>query len=150
MNSAAIPNPALQGVQFVIGRWQTAGTHPYTPGVTLHGESVFEWIEGGAFLKMQTHLDDERFPAGIAIFGSDDATKQCFMLYFDERGVSRKYDVSVGDHEVSWSRITPEFSQRFAVAASPGGQGMVGKGTMSKDGGPWEADLSLEYTHLES
>jgi hypothetical protein len=30
--------------------------------------------------------------AATPIFGSDDATGEYFMLYFDERGVSRKYD----------------------------------------------------------
>lgn len=94
---AAIPNPTLKLLGILVGEWNTVGTHPYIPNTTLHGRSSFQWIEGGAFLLWQSETDEVGIPSGIAIFGSDDETEEYFMLYFDERKVSRKYDVSIRD-----------------------------------------------------
>jgi hypothetical protein len=48
---------------------------------------------------------------GVAIFGSDDGAERIYMLYFDERGVSRTYDVTVGVKEMTCRRDHPKFSQ---------------------------------------
>jgi len=90
-HEAAIPNPTLDSLKGLIGEWKTVGTHPYFPGTTFHGQTSFEWIEGGAFLIMHSEIEEPGIPSGIAIFGSDDATGEYFMTYFDERKVSRKY-----------------------------------------------------------
>src|SRR5581483_8711010 len=90
-HEAAIPNPALKPWSILVGEWETVGKHRLVPD-TLHGHASFEWLEGGAFLMMYSEIDEPGVPTGIAIFGSDDATKEFFMLYFDERGVSRKYE----------------------------------------------------------
>lgn len=146
MGSASRPNPALERLGFLVGKWRTTGKHPMVPGATLHGEVSFELIEGGAFIVMRSRMDDARFPAGIAIFGSDDGTGEYFMLYFDERGVSRKYDVGIDDHSWRWWRNAPELSQRFAVTVSADRRTMEGRGQLSRDGSTWEGDLDLTYT----
>ena len=87
VNEAAKPNPALAPFGVLVGTWTTVGTHPMVPGTTFHGRTVFEWIEGGAFLVMRTRIDEPEIPSGISIFGTDDATHACSMIYFDERGV---------------------------------------------------------------
>src|SRR6266498_4053098 len=94
---ASIPIPALESFRVLIGNWNTTGTHGLVPDTILHGRTSFEWLENGAFLVMRSEIDDPRFPSGIAIFGSDDTAEQYFMLYFDERGVSRKYEVTLHD-----------------------------------------------------
>lgn len=143
---ANIPNPALAPFRPLIGIWKTTGRHPFFPDAALHGRTSFEWMEGGAFLMMRSEIDEPQIPSGIALIGSDDTTGAFSMLYFDERGVSRHYEVSVGDGVVSWSRNTPEFSQRFVCTPSADGRSMTGKGEMSRDGQPWEKDLELSYT----
>jgi hypothetical protein len=40
----------------------------------------------------------------MAVIGSDDAAATYFMLYFDERGVSRKYDVTMTGNVLTWWR----------------------------------------------
>ena len=84
-SEALKPNPALKALEGLVGRWETLGTHPYLPAKTLHGRATFEWIEEGAFLMMRSEIDEPEIPSGVAIFGSDDATGDFFMLYFDER-----------------------------------------------------------------
>src|SRR5258708_3628175 len=125
---ALIPNPALKPFAVLIGQWQTTGSHPYLPGTVLHGRTSFEWLEGGAFLIMRSEIDEPRFPNGIEIFGSDDLAKKFFMFHFDERGVSRKFDVTVAENHFTWWRDEPSFSQRNVVAIENDGNMIVSKG----------------------
>ncbi len=148
-HEASIPNPALKPLSALVGNWRTVGTHPLVPGTTFHGHTTFEWLEGGAFLIMHSEIDEPAIPSGIAIFGSDDATGEFFMLYFDERGVSRKYDVAFREHTFTWWRNAPGFSQRFSGALVDDGRTIIGKGELSKDGALWEGDLELTYTRAE-
>ena len=148
-HEAAIPNPALQPFAVLAGEWKTVGTHPLVPNTTLHGHSSFKWIEGGAFLIWYSEIDKEGFPAGTAIFGSDDATTVFFMMYFDERKVSRKYEVSFQDDILKWWRNAPSFSQRYTWTITNNGNTIIGKGELSKDGTTWEKDLELTYTRVK-
>lgn len=90
-----------------------------------------------------------KVPKGIAIFGSDDTIREYFMLYFDERKVSRKYDVSFQNNILKWWRNSPEFSQRYTWTLADDGNTIIGKGELSKDGTTWEKDLDLTYTRVK-
>ena len=148
-NEAAKPNPALQPLNALVGTWITIGTHPLVPGTTFHGRTSFAWIEGGAFLIMHSQIDEPEIPSAIAIFGSDDATGECTMLYFDERGVSRRYVVSVRDNVLRWWRDAPGFSQRNTSTISADGRTIASRGEYSRDGTTWEPDLELTYTRAD-
>ena len=145
-NEAAKPNPALAPLGVLVGTWNTVGTHPLVPGKTFHGRTAVEWIEGGAFLIMRSQIDEPEIPSGIAILGTDDATGECAMLYFDERGVSRRYEASFRDSEWRWWRNAPGFSQRFVGSVAADGRTIVSHGEFSRDGEHWEPDLALTYT----
>jgi hypothetical protein len=145
---ALIPNPTLQPFGALVGEWQTTGSHPYVPGTTFHGRTTFDWIEGGAFLIMHSEIDESDIPSGVAILGSDDAAKKYFMLYFDERGVSRKYNVTMIGDQLTWWRDEPSFSQRFTITIEDEGNKMVSKGEVSRDGAAWEKDLALTYVRV--
>lgn len=118
------------------------------PGKVLHGHTSFKWLEGGAFMIMHSSIEEEEFPAGIAIFGSDDLAEEYTMAYFDEREVSRKYISTLKDNVWKWWRNDPEFSQRFTCTITDDGNTIVSKGEMSRNGIPWEKDLELTYTRI--
>jgi hypothetical protein len=148
-HEAAIPNTALKPFEILIGEWKTIGTHPYFPDMTFHGQTSFQWMEKGAFMIMHSEIDEPGIPSGIAIFGSDDTTGEFFMLYFDERNVSRKLDVSFSDNVLKWWRNATGFSQHFTGTFINNGNTMIGKGELSKDGIIWEKDLELTYTRVK-
>ena len=148
-NKAQKQNPSLEPLKVLIGEWKTEGTHPFVPDKTFLGSVLIEWIEGGAFLMSHSHIEDERFPDGVAIFGSDNAEGKLFMLYFDERGVSRKYDVSFEANMLTWWRDAPGFSQRMVLTIANNGKTIVSKGEMNRDGKGWEPDLHLTYTRIK-
>jgi hypothetical protein len=95
---------------------------------------------------MRSEVDHPEIPDGIAIFGSDDEAKTYGMLYFDERGISRRYEAAATEKEIKWWRDDPHFSQRLTLTI--GKDTLVSKGEMSRDGGAWQPDLSLTYTRL--
>jgi hypothetical protein len=149
VDAAAKPNPRLEPLRVLVGTWTTAGTHPLVPGKTFHGRVSFSWIEGGAFLRMHSEIDEPEIPTAIALFGTDDAAGTCSMLYFDERNVSRRYEVHLEKGEWRWWRDDPDFAQRFVGTIAPDGRTIVARGEMSRNGGPWEPDLALTYTRVE-
>lgn len=146
---AAIPNPALKVFEQCIGEWAMTGSHPYFPGVALHGRASVEWLEGGAFVIMRSQIDHPQFPQGIEIFGSDDVAQALYMLHFDERGTSRKYDATFKGNELTWWRDDPTFSQRFTLTVENGGNRMTSRGEMARDGGAWEGDLGLVFNRVD-
>ncbi|WP_128544523.1 hypothetical protein [Larkinella soli] len=149
IQKAQIPNPALKGLEKLIGEWKTASTHPAIPNKLLPGISTFEWIEGGAFLKYHLEVDEKGFPVGIGIFGSDDATGEIFMLFFDERKISRKCEVSVEDNVVKWWRNVPGFSQQYSWTITDNGNTIIGNGELCEDGKTWKKDLDQVFTRVK-
>lgn len=147
-NPAAIPNKALEPLSILIGEWKTVGTHPFMPGVELHGSTSFEWLEGGAFISMHSSIDHEEFPSGIAIFGSDAGSDEFTMMYFDERNISRKYSSTFKENLWKWWRNDAEFSQRYTCTIKDDGNTIISKGEMKRNGGEWEQDLQLIYTRV--
>ena|SRR5438093_6500818 len=146
--ASEIPNHALEPFTILIGEWTTLGSHPMLPGMTFHGRTSFDWFEGGAFLIMRSEIDEPEIPNGIAIFGSDDAQETHHMLYFDDRGVSRLYEVSLRDDIFKWWRDAPGFAQRFDIRIVEDGTTMIGEGEFCRDGSLWEKDLALRYTRV--
>ncbi len=142
------PNKALKAFEPFIGVWDTEVEHGMIPETTLHGRTSFEWHESGMFIIVRSSIEDDRFPDGVTIIGSDDVLGTYSMIYYDERGVSRIQKVTIGDNVLRWWRDAPDFSQRYSLTISPDHQSIVGKGELSKDGVKWEKDLDLNYTKV--
>lgn len=148
-HEAAIANPALKPFEVLIGEWKTVGVHPLVPGTIFHGHTSFKWMESGAFISMHSEIDEEGIPSGIAVFGSDDATGKYFMLYFDERKVSRKYDIFFNADTLNWRRDSPGFSQRLTMTISDDGNVIISNGELSRDNMTWEKDLELTFNRIK-
>lgn len=143
--NARTSNAALNALVFLIGDWKTIGTHPADPGKQLSGTTSFAWHEDGAFLIMRNQVDEPGFPDGVAIIGSDQSAGTYSMVYFDERGVSRIFDVVVGDQSITWRRNNPNFAQCLTIVAE-GKDRLVSSARMSEKGGVWKDDLSQIFT----
>jgi hypothetical protein len=123
------------------GDWTIEATHPAFPGTVVHGESRFEWLEGGRFLIQRSRNDHPDFPDSIAIIGVvDDALS---MHYFDSRGVHRIYDVAVDASTLRIARDEPGFSQRFAATIED--DTVAGTWQLSRDGATWADDLAITF-----
>ena len=146
---ARIPNPKLAGLQQLVGTWTTTGHHPMVPGTTFHGRTSVEWIEGGAFLMMRSETVEPEIPSGMSIIGSDDSSDVLMMNYFDERGVSRRYEMAVEGKTVRWWRNSEKISQRCELTVADDGNSMQTTAEFSENNGPWGKDLELSYTRVK-
>jgi hypothetical protein len=148
-HEAMIPNPALEAFGILVGEWRTTGTHAFIPDTGLHGRASFSWIEGGAFLLMRTEVDEPQIPSAVAVFGSSNASGDFFMLYFDERGVSRKFDVPMRNGVLTYSRNEPDFAQRFTGTLSEDGDIMFGVSELCRDGVTWQRDAETTFVRVK-
>jgi hypothetical protein len=146
---ALIPNKRLELFKPLIGTWATVGHHPMVPGKTFHGRTSFEWHEGGAFVLVRSEINEPEIPSGVVIFGSDNDEDTLWMIYFDERPMSRHYEASIEQNVLKWWRNTPKFSQRNTLTVADDARTLHGVGEMSKDGAPWGPDLQLDYTRID-
>ena len=126
-----------------VGVWTTEATHPVVPGTVVHGQAVFEWLEGERFLIVRARNDHPDFPDSISVIGSVD--ERIAMYYFDSRGIHRIYEMSVGDGEWRLWRDAPGFSQRFSGTFAEDGNSITGLWQLSRDDSTWDDDLEITY-----
>ena len=159
-STAMTANPTLRPLDWLVGRWITEMTHPALPGVVVHGTASIEWLEGERFLIHRARTDHADFPDSISVIGHmgydrvDSATGKVpdstdepglRMHYFDSRGVFRVYEASIDDASWRLSRDDPGFPQRFVGTLSDGGDTIVGRWQLRRDGGQWADDLEITY-----
>jgi hypothetical protein len=140
------PTHSLKQFEVLVGEWAMVGVHSALPSAA-HGHSTFEWLREGALLVW--HLEWERgqgIPSAYSVIGHDDAAEPCSMLYTDERGVSRIYQMSLADDVWKMWRDSSGFSQRMTGTFSDDGDTITWRGELSRDGTNWEPDLSVTYT----
>ncbi len=139
----AIRHPMLERLDAFIGEWSTEV--PFAPGVT--GRTVFDWVLGGQFLMERSEVPDvPEAPDGIAIIGPEGSDGEYRQHYFDTRGVSRIYEMSLRDGVWKLWRDSPGFSQRFTGTFGDDGDTITGFWEKSGDGEAWEHDFDLTYT----
>ena len=144
------PTRSLKQFDILIGQWTMVGTHPQLPSA-VHGHSTFEWLREGALLVWHFNwAPGQQIPNDYSVIGHDDAVDTCSMLYTDERGVARIYQMTLEDGVWKMWRDSPDFSQRMTGTFSEDGNTITWKGEMSHDGSTWEGDLSVIYTRKQS
>ncbi len=146
-------NPSLERLGVLAGDWDNieVSNIPFysDPATVLHGHASFQWTEDGAFLVEYSEPPSPDFPRGTAIIGPDDAAGTYCMLYFDSRGVSRIYQMSLNGNSWKLWRDFPDFAQRFTGVISEDGQIIKAKWEKSSGGSQWEHDFDLTYTRVK-
>ncbi|RPI93531.1 MAG: hypothetical protein EHM40_09505 [Chloroflexi bacterium] len=145
-------NPALERLGVFIGEWNTQITSMSfdpNPSAIARGRTSFDWLEAGAFLIQHSEVPDTAFPRGIAVIGPDDAAETYGMLYFDSRGVSRIYQMSLHGNVWKIWRDFPGFPQRFIGTFSGDHNIITARWEKSGDGSNWELDFNLTYTRVK-
>lgn len=98
-------NPLLERLDVLVGEWELTMS---IDGRTLSGgRATFEWMAGGGAVvyrgeaeetsDLATGLGDHSpFPT-VSVIGVDDSSEQYTMLYSDDLGVSRVYQMRLSD-----------------------------------------------------
>jgi hypothetical protein len=85
-------------------------------------------------------------PASTAVIGADDTQNAFTMLYSDERGVVRRYEMELTARRWTLLRRAPGFSQRFTGRLAANGRSIRATWEKSADGRRWMRDFILTYT----
>jgi hypothetical protein len=141
-------NPALTELSILIGEWNISGSHRLITN-PITGKVNFSWLSGKSFLVMKTDFEKSGPPNSTAIIGSDDSANKLFMLYFDERGVSRIYEIEFVDNTLKLQRNFPGFSQRFKGKIKDDGNIITGVWELCEDDINWKKDLEIIYTKIK-
>jgi len=131
----------LEQLEVLVGTW-VVESKKYSEGL---GQTTVTPIEDGKYLRLESKQEDERFPRSTQLIGSDDASDECTVLYFDGRGVRRVYRMTVEGGVWTMWRDAPGFNQRYIGRISSDGQTIAGQWEMSKDGIHWDDDFDLTY-----
>ncbi len=147
-----IPNPALKSLKFLIGNWNmelsNASFLP-DPKRTIRGNISIEWIEGGDYLVMRQGRKGTVPNYATWLIGRDVDSPQYTVLYSDDRGVSRVYEMSFKNGILKIWRNSPKFSQRYEGKLSKDKRTIKAYWEKSLDGKKWEHDFNLTYMKLK-
>jgi hypothetical protein len=148
----SIQNPALKPLEVLAGDWvmelSNASFLP-NPSDKLEGYVSFKWLEKGGFLVMRQGDKLAGPPTASWIIGRDDSQQNYTILYYDSRGVSRKYEMSFRDGIWKIWRESLGFWQRFEGKVNKGGNSISAYWEKSKDGKTWEHDFDISYTRMK-
>ena len=138
-------NEGMERLETLVGEWDLTLSDAWflePPGKQLHGRASITWLDD-AFLVLRSELDGK--PLWDIVIGYSDATGRYVLLYHDERGVSRVFDMTFGGGRWEWSRSDPDFSQTFSADVTQ--DRISGRTDASDDGGAtWRKDFDLLFT----
>jgi hypothetical protein len=139
-------NPALKDLERLVGDWDMelfGASFLPDPEARVRGSAAFKWMLGGALLVMSQGAGT---PTATWAIGRDESSEDYVVLYFDNRGVSRVYEMSFSERVWRMWRDNPGFSQRFEGTVSEDGRTIDAAWQKSVDGVEWEHDFNLTYT----
>jgi hypothetical protein len=147
---------ALARLDAFVGDWSMAARFPTQepapsgPADGVMARSRFEWALGGQFLLQHTEVPIPEAPDSLAIVASDPRTGGYTQHYYDSRGVTRLYAMSLTGGVWTLIRESADFSpldfrQRFTGTFSADGNTITGAWEKCPNGGEWEHDFALIY-----
>jgi hypothetical protein len=126
----------------LLGTWSITLRHAAL-AEPVSGLQRYERVLDGAFVQLHWTYAHPDFPDAIALL--DERT----CHYFDVRGVTRVFDLTIDASGWSMVRSDEDFWQRSA-ARFLGSDAMEGSGENSFDrGASWDHDFSISYARVE-
>jgi hypothetical protein len=147
---------ALARLDVFVGEWVIEARFPgdqpapsSAAGESPRAHSRFEWALGRQFLLQRTEIPIPEAPDSMTIISADLGTGAYTQHYYDSRGVTRLYAMSLDDGVWTLTResadFTPlDFQQRFTGTFSADGNTISGAWE-KRLGGDWEHDFALIY-----
>jgi hypothetical protein len=126
----------------LLGTWTFTMSHSAL-SEPVSGRQRYERVLNGAFVLLHWTYDHPDFPDAIAML--DERTYH----YFDTRGVTRVFDLTIDDSGWAMIRRDEDFWQRSA-GRFHGTDAIDGTGENSLDAGhTWQHDFSMSYARVE-
>ena len=131
----------------LVGHWTLTLSGAWfldSPATEVTGWAKIEWL-GDSFLRLQGNPGEEHAQTWDYVFGRSDARDAYTVLYRDERGVCRVFDMTFDGTEWTMLREDPDFHQRWVSRIEA--DGIHGRWEASEDeGSTWRKDFDLAFT----
>jgi len=148
----------MTGFEPLIGAWHGEGELAIDPPIKIVVEASVERL--GAFIVFRSTSEPPEVPDSLSIIGGAPDGEPQPMHYFDERGVERRYLMTLeGSTWMIWrdpgedwnGPHGPGFNQRFIGEISADGRTIEGRWErgMGDAGDEWELDFPLTYVRKE-
>lgn len=141
-------NPALKDLKVLVGNWDmelSNASFLSDPKATIRGTTSIEWIEGGDLLVMRQGKKGAGPNYAMWVIGRDADSSEYVVLYSDDRGVSRVYQMSFNNGVLKIWRNSPKFSQRYVAKISKDKKTIKAYWEKSLDGKKWDHDFDIIY-----
>jgi hypothetical protein len=147
----------LERLGALVGEWDVEAVFPDTgpasiAGQVLSGRAVFEWTLDGQFLLERSQMSDP-VPDSTAVMGADPDPEGYTQHYFDARGVTRLYAMTLDDSLWTLQRDKPDFTplkfaQRYTGRLGDDGATISGRWEKRDPGADWALDFELNYRRV--
>ncbi len=145
---------ALARLDVFVGEWALEARFPdaaYEAGP--QARATFEWILDGQFLMQRTHVPVPEAPDSLIVVCADLQNGGYSQHYYDSRGVTRRYAMSLDAGVWRLARDAPDvspldFCQRFTGTFSDDRTTINGVWEKSLDGATWSHDFALTYRRI--
>lgn len=147
--NASTREDMLKRLDFFIGHWSMEVIHPHLEPNPITGHTSFSWLNE-KYVIQRTHIDKAEFPDNTVVYDCNPETGQYLLHYFDTRGVTRLYRMSLENRLWKLWRDKADFSpldffQRFTGNVDETGNVIDSKWEQSEDGMDWKHDFQIVY-----
>jgi hypothetical protein len=136
---------ALDRLERLIGAWDLTMTNAFfldSLEMEVAGDASFEWLDD---VLVVFRFEFREPPPAVGVIGHSDPREQFYMLYHDDRGVARVFEMEFSDSGWSLLREDPDFYQRF-TGEFQGDDRIHGAWEASEDEGrTWRKDFDLIF-----
>lgn len=147
----SLDNPALADLAVLLGSWrlEISNAEFLPDGGTGTGTMEVTTLDG-SFVVLRSTADVEGPPRAVSTVGRNEDRDDYTLLYADDRGVSRIYDMrfdAAGEGAWTWAqhREDPGFHQHFEGTVQA--DRITATWSRSHDAGAtWIHDFDIEYT----
>ena len=149
----AARSDALARLEPFVGEWSLEAVSRVRSARRLAGSVVFEWDLGGKYLTQRTLVPHPAAPDSLAIVSVSPDGRAYTQHYFDSRGVTRLYAMTLDDGGWELLRESADFSplpfsQRFIGTFSDDAADDHRALGESTEGSGWELDFELIYRRV--
>ena len=141
---------AAASLDALIGEWEMEVEFP---GMAPMGGARTTFERMGPMLVQRWEIPVPEAPDGIAVYGYDEGRGTLLQHYFDDRGVARVYEMTLGDGVWTLERTKEDFSelsfsQRFRGEFSADGNEIRATWEIAHDHETFENDFDLTYRRV--
>lgn len=137
-------NEALGRLDRLVGNWDLTMSNAWwreDPAEPVAGRASFEWLDD-TFVVFRWEIGEP--PPVVSVIGYSDPRGHYQMLYHDDRGVARVFEMEFTDSNWSLLREDSDFHQRFEAEVFD--NRIVGAWEASEDqGSTWRKDFDLLF-----